>query len=298
MNHAKLLHLSPSALHTHDSHIPVPLSAAAFAALKASILDSGIQRPLCVLETAPGQYTLLAGYNRWSVAKELDLATVPCVLVADLADPVRYMLDDNVTGRPNTKSSTALQVFFYYKEALLATAAAERKTMGLRNGSPCALNTHGKTLGISSTSLAERYDFSPHLLLDLETMYLACDPDNNEAGADAWGAICRAILEDEASIPRLKAGLAGGEKTKGKKRAPTQYGGLGLRSSQSMVSVFQHWSAIRSDQTRASICERLTESLRILPPEGFDAIAAAADSWNDHEIKRLTQVLKERLARK
>lgn len=303
MKHANLIHLSPSDLVAHAGHIQIPLSHARFETLKASISRNGIQRPLAVIPAAEGgKYALLAGYNRWSCALQIELPCVPCVILADLDDPLRYMLDDNVTSRPCTKSAIALQVFLYHRWHLLATDPEARQVSGLKRG-PVGIESQRRNIGVSCNSLADEYDFDKHLLFDLIEMYRSCEmaetpegASENAEGEDAWGAICRAILEDETSIPRLKAGL-GGMQTKGQKKAAVKYDSLGIRSSTSLVTVFSHWSKVPA-VSREAIAGRFQEALRALPPEGFDCLAFAMDSWNDHECKRLQAALRSRLARK
>lgn len=54
--------------------------------LKKSIQERGILNPIAVNQVENDRYTIIDGHRRYKAAKELELATVPCIIYAKLKD--------------------------------------------------------------------------------------------------------------------------------------------------------------------------------------------------------------------
>lgn len=74
-----LYYVETGKLRANPDNMFPPLPPDEYEDLKASIALHGIQEPLIVVPEENDVYTVQAGHNRWRVAKELSLRTVPCV---------------------------------------------------------------------------------------------------------------------------------------------------------------------------------------------------------------------------
>ncbi|MEI7636046.1 MAG: ParB N-terminal domain-containing protein [Syntrophus sp. (in: bacteria)] len=75
----KLYYVETGKLRANPDNMFPPLPPDEYEDLKASIALHGIQEPLIVVPEENDVYTVQAGHNRWRVAKELFLRTVPCI---------------------------------------------------------------------------------------------------------------------------------------------------------------------------------------------------------------------------
>lgn len=282
----------------HPAHIDLPQSQEQFEALVQDIKERGmVSRLVCV---ASGEdYHVLCGNQRLKAAIRLGWDEVPVEVVKSI-DPVSMMLADNIVGRTRTKSAIAVQVFLYHKDTLLKAGAPEdRKTKGLLKDhpskkSPFGQNPNGETLGISAISLSEKYGFDEHLLGDLEEIWRGCDGCETEKGKGIWEDVVRAILVDEVSIPRCRAGFGGKVATLGKKRKETDFGGLAIKASVSLGTAWRNWE--RMDPAGQEVCiERFCESLEAIPDAGIEAIGVACAKWSDARTENLMRSMAERL---
>ncbi|MDP2158307.1 MAG: ParB/RepB/Spo0J family partition protein, partial [Nitrospirota bacterium] len=78
----------------------LPLPPDEYEDLKSSIEQHGIREPLTVITDGNG-YLILAGHNRWNVAKDLSLETIPCFVTTP--DMLGVELDTEIFRRMLTK---------------------------------------------------------------------------------------------------------------------------------------------------------------------------------------------------
>lgn len=96
-------HIDPRRLKPHPSRALIPpLSASAKAILKADIAERGVVVPVEINR----HDELLDGHNRWEVAVELGVATIPFrrVVLASRADEIRHMVRGQLARREMSKS--------------------------------------------------------------------------------------------------------------------------------------------------------------------------------------------------
>jgi ParB family chromosome partitioning protein len=91
-----LVHLDPRDLAAHPANVRTSLDD--IDSLAASIRQVGVLEPLVVVPLDEGGHRILAGHRRAAAAIQADLALVPCIERADLADSDQHiaMLVENI----------------------------------------------------------------------------------------------------------------------------------------------------------------------------------------------------------
>ena len=130
VNQEQVQQLPVTALRPKSNHtFKVRTDSAHYAALVDSIRSSGIQTPLLVRRDPmqPGAYEIIAGHTRWTAARELGLATVPCI-VAQLSDAdADIMMAETNIQRPDWLPSERARTYAVWMEAT-------RRSTGIQAG--------------------------------------------------------------------------------------------------------------------------------------------------------------------
>jgi hypothetical protein len=289
-------HVPIADLREHPQHLDMPLDQEAFQALCQDVAANGVTNRLVVVQAEVG-YEVLAGNQRLKAAKAVGIIEVP-VEVISTDDPISVMLADNVLGRPRTKSAIALQVFMYYRAELAdQNKIEERKNSGLQKGKKLSVGNDSprRNIGVSSQSLADKYGFDHHLLLDLADIWRMCQECSDRAiGDDTWTQAVAAIASGECSTSRAKAGVGGRQKTLGKKRGDPKWFKLIVRSATTLGNAWKHWEDILPPTRKAS-CEAFAESLQHIPDDGIAVIKEALPTWSVGNVEKLANAAAEQL---
>lgn len=121
VNQEQVQQLPVTALRPKSNHtFKVRTDSPHYTALVDSIHSSGIQTPLLVRRDPmqPGAYEIIAGHTRWTAARELGLATVPCI-VAQLSDTdADIMMAETNIQRPDWLPSERAKTYKVWLEAV------------------------------------------------------------------------------------------------------------------------------------------------------------------------------------
>lgn len=210
-------------LDVHDDVADFPeLSQEQYAALKASIEKRGILQPIVI-----AKLKVVDGRHRLRIAKELGLATVPVIESVDVA-PLDYALESAIAGRQLTKS--AIVLILWEKHPALAEDRGARMKAGKRPSD-----------SITGSELAARY----RVPREYFSLIAAVWDSTTEAG---WQKARTAILEDEISLPRIRAGAAGAAATSGSKKNATNYFSTCRTGLVSIREAFKNWKKVPLDK--------------------------------------------------
>lgn len=128
-------------LHEFSNHtFRVREDAPDYLALKDSITENGIKSPLLVRRHSqiPGEYEIIAGHRRLRIARQLGMATVPCLVsVLSDEDATEQMIETNIQ-RPDWLPSEKAQSYKAHLDAVKnRTGITERQRTDLTAGNSC-----------------------------------------------------------------------------------------------------------------------------------------------------------------
>lgn len=125
-HHTALIHVS--LIHTDHQYEQLfpPLSPSEYVALRESIQQAGIVTPICVARRDSG-YVVLDGHHRLKVARELNIATVPCTISTSPVAEVELAYQLNLQRRHLTEEQRARLSSEYQSRLKAARALATEK---------------------------------------------------------------------------------------------------------------------------------------------------------------------------
>lgn len=281
-------HVDPKSLKTHPAAAAIPdLPPAQYAALKASIERKGILQPLLVDDAG----RVIDGRHRLRAAVELGLEAVPVASI-DGADAALIACEAAVARRNLTASGRVLILFTAHPD--LQRGGADRRKGNLKRGASRP-DVNSVTSGESKEfatfeALADRYGVPRQYFSVLAEI-------RAEADAEEWAVAVRSILENEASIPAVRAGLAGRRPTAGSKRTAPDYGHIAPKAITTLTNTFKGWSRIKwirnehRDMHR-EVVESFGAAMAIAPPEIRATVTRAVLAWPEHERADLLKELR------
>lgn len=239
--------IDPRKLKPHPALAGFPeLPLDQFQTLLISVRTHGILQPLIVKGDE-----VLDGRHRLQAACEVGLGLVPIVERADI-DPLDCAIESAISRRQLTKSGIVL--LLWEKHPSLALNRGERK-----GGRKKLLSETTVEENPSYRTLSERYGVQADYFSKIALIWDAIGDD-----ADAWAELRRSILVDEASLPRLYAGVGGKLATKGGKKTATNYFSTCRTGLVSIREAFKNWKKVPLEK-RTEIKKLWDELQRMIP---------------------------------
>lgn len=255
-------------------------------ALTASIKEHGIQKPI----TLSHDGFVADGRNRIVAAIRAGLPSVPVIYLDASADVAAYALESAVTGRNLTRSGIVLML--YLKHPDLAQMRLSRRGgdyTSEKGTEHCDKNhnAHGKGSD-SFVDVAAKYNVPREYFTRLAHIHEQC-PDE-----DTWLTIQRSILDREASIPALVAGMAGRDATSDKKRVDPKYYKLAVEVPITLQNAFKGWGNIAWTEkySREAALKSFFDALAVAPSEIRNVEQMViVEGWPDHDRVTLMRKL-------
>jgi hypothetical protein len=253
--------------------------------MTTSIKAVGQLVPISVCPAPAGNYYVVDGRNRLRALAAAGIEAATCIQVE--TNPLDYAIETAVARRQLTRSGVVLVLWMQHPD--IAKMKGNHTRGDLRQ-STC------KPLASSANSLQETTFLELSEKYNVPRDYFRCLAEISEKlgdDADAWVEVRRQILEEEISLPRLNAGIAGRQKTKGGKRSPTRYDSVFRRSLTGITNAFGNWQKL-DPKIRAPLADQWANTLahEELPDELRDRLLAALVTWPDAWRTRAVQELK------
>jgi hypothetical protein len=253
--------------------------------LITSIKAVGQLVPISVCPAPAGNYYVVDGRNRLRALAAAGIAAATCIQVD--TNPLDYAIETAVARRQLTRSGIVLVLWMQHPE--LAPLRGDRTRGDLRPPLHKPLASSAMSLQDNTfLGLAEKYNVPRDYFTCIASIATKLGDD-----ADAWAEVRRQILEEEISLPRLNAGIAGRQKTRGGKRSPTRYDSVFRRSLTGISNAFSNWQKLDA-KIRAPLADQWANTLahEELPDELRDRLLAALVTWPDAWRTRAVQELK------
>jgi hypothetical protein len=136
--------------------------------------------------------------------------------------------------------------------------------------------------------VSEQYNVPAEYFTRLAHIHDQC-PDE-----DTWIAIQRSILDREASIPALVAGLAGRGATAGKKRKDANYQKLMRPSATSFFNVLRNWQTFDAPH-KAGLAEFFPKIVSAIPRDLQGKLTEGIHQWSIQERELIIGDLRRQL---
>jgi len=151
IHRVRIATLSPS---QWDGSITPPISDGDYAALQASIRHDGIQIPLIAWKNGNGKAIIIAGNNRYKIARELKLRHVPVIFRQFDAesDAQRFAITDNLARRHLTAAQRA-EIAITLQE-VLKVGQGRRSDLRIGSTDVDARDAAAKQAGVSPVSMS------------------------------------------------------------------------------------------------------------------------------------------------
>jgi hypothetical protein len=250
-----------------------------------SIKSVGQLVPISVCPAPAGNYYVVDGRNRLRALAAAGIEAATCIEVE--TNPLDYAIETAVACRQLTRSGVILVLWMQHPD--LAKMRGDHTSGDHRQRGCEPFTSSVKALQETTFQrLAEKYNVPREYFSCMASIAekLGDDPDG-------WAEVRRQILEEEISLPRLNAGIAGRQKTRGGKRSPTRYDSVFRRSLTGITNAFSNWQKL-DPKIRAPLADQWANTLahEELPDELRDRLLAALVTWPDAWRTRAIQELK------
>jgi hypothetical protein len=285
-----VLLIETAKLEEHPELAEFPLaSPAAMAALSESIRQTGQLVPLAVRRDGD-RWLVVDGRNRLRVLRAIGTPHAICVEVS--ADPFEMALETAICRRQLTKSGIVLLLWLKHPD--LAKLRGDKRNTNHPDKGGHANGWHDHLSPLAATTfatLSERYGVHRDYWTAMGYVAEMCGND-----ADLWEQVKLMVLEQETSLPRVRAGLGGLKKTKAQNRKPTDYADVFRRSVTGICNAFGVWSRIPA-MKREPLADAWTLAMADaeLPDELRERTLNAMMKWPDGWRKRIAKDLNSSL---